>query len=163
MGGSIYTMSEQLHAVAQNGVGVPRPPLFVAPQPASLETGLPAIRKVFIANRGEIACRVIATCRMFQIQTVVVYVREYVLYMPRWVALMFVVWLIDGTGTRPRGTCSRPRRRLTWDRSKTTPVNPFLSMELLIRIATETGAQAVYPGYGYLSENAEFAAHVESS
>ena len=51
--------------------------LFLAPQPLDVQTGRPAIQRLFIANRGEIACRVIATCKKLQIQTVVAYVKEY--------------------------------------------------------------------------------------
>ena len=53
-----------------------RPDLFVAPLPINPQTGLPVIRKVFIANRGEIACRVIATCRKLNVQTALLYVEE---------------------------------------------------------------------------------------
>jgi hypothetical protein len=58
------------------GVAQQRPPLFVAPQPTDPDTGRPIIQKVLIANRGEIACRVIATCKKLQISTVTLYVKE---------------------------------------------------------------------------------------
>ena len=63
-----------------HGVDQGRPPLFVAPQPTDRDTGLPMIQKVLIANRGEIACRVIATCKRLQIRTVALYVKELVAY-----------------------------------------------------------------------------------
>lgn len=57
---------------------VSRSPLFVAPSVTGND-GNPVIRKVLIANRGEIACRIIATCCKLAIATVAVYVEEYVL------------------------------------------------------------------------------------
>lgn len=56
-----------------------RPPLFIAPSVTDND-GNPVIRKVLIANRGEIACRIIATCRKLAIATVAIYVEEYVLH-----------------------------------------------------------------------------------
>lgn len=52
-----------------------RPALFVAPQPTS-QNGTRTIRRVLIANRGEIACRVIASCHKLNISAIAVYVEE---------------------------------------------------------------------------------------
>lgn len=52
-----------------------RPPLFTA-QPLRDENGRPKIRRVLIANRGEIACRVIATCRKLHLKSIALYVDE---------------------------------------------------------------------------------------
>lgn len=49
--------------------------LFVAPLPASND-GTTKIRKLLIANRGEIACRIIQTCKKLGIATVTIYVEE---------------------------------------------------------------------------------------
>lgn len=51
------------------------PDLFVAPIPLD-EDGQPRIRRVVITNRGEIACRVIATCRKLNITSIAIYVEE---------------------------------------------------------------------------------------
>lgn len=52
-------------------------PLWVAPLLAG-KAGRPSIRRVLIANRGEIACRIIATCRKLQIESISIYAEEYV-------------------------------------------------------------------------------------
>lgn len=52
-----------------------RKPLFVA-QPPLGEDGRPVLRKVLIANRGEIACRIIKTCRKLNIGSIAVYADE---------------------------------------------------------------------------------------
>jgi hypothetical protein len=52
-----------------------RPPLFVAQQLLS-DDGLPKVQRVFIANRGEIACRIIDTCRKLNLISVAIYVQE---------------------------------------------------------------------------------------
>ncbi|CAG9936414.1 unnamed protein product [Clonostachys rosea f. rosea IK726] len=115
-----------------------RPPIAVAPIPLDPDTGAPYIRKLFIANRGEIACRVISTCRKLQIRTVVIYVTED--EMSRHVSEADEAILLGSM------------------ESHTT--NPFLNVELLIKTALDSGAQAIHPGYGYLSENADFAERV---
>ncbi len=93
--------------------------------------------KILIANRGEIACRVIKTARRMGIATVAVYSdadRE-----ARHVALADEAVCIGAPPSR----------------------ESYLSMDKIIAACRQTGAQAVHPGYGFLSENETFARRVE--
>ena len=94
---------------------------------------MPAIRKVFIANRGEIASRVIRTCRAMGIRTVAVY--------------------------------ADPDREAPFVRAadEAVAIGPpvasgsFLAIQTMVDVARRAGADAMHPGYGFLSENADFA------
>ncbi len=93
--------------------------------------------KILIANRGEIACRVIATARKMGIKTVAVYSdadKE-----ARHVELADEAVNIGPAASR----------------------ESYLQADKIIAACKQTGAQAVHPGYGFLSENAEFAKRVE--
>ena len=95
-------------------------------------------RKILIANRGEIACRVIRTARRMGIATVAVYSeadRD-----ARHVALADEAVCIGPPPSR----------------------ESYLVMERILAACRQTGAEAVHPGYGFLSENEEFARRVES-
>ncbi|MGO4331726.1 acetyl-CoA carboxylase biotin carboxylase subunit [Cupriavidus sp. 2TAF22] len=89
--------------------------------------------KILIANRGEIACRVAATCRRLGIRTVAVYSDADA--GARHVALCDEAVHIGGAAAR----------------------DSYLRGEHIIEVAKATGAQAVHPGYGFLSENDGFA------
>jgi acetyl-CoA carboxylase biotin carboxylase subunit len=103
------------------------------PQAPAGEGKKPLFRKVLIANRGEIALRVIRACRELGIQTVAVYstADEHSLH----------VKLAD------EAVCIGPPQ------SKLS----YLNMASIMSAADITEADAVHPGYGFLSENAEFA------
>ena len=93
--------------------------------------------KILIANRGEIACRVIKTAKKMGIQTVAVYSdadKD-----ARHVALADEAVHIGPAASR----------------------ESYLVMDKIIAACKQTGAQAVHPGYGFLSENTEFARRVE--
>nr|WP_314544981.1 acetyl/propionyl/methylcrotonyl-CoA carboxylase subunit alpha [uncultured Massilia sp.] len=89
--------------------------------------------KILIANRGEIACRVAATARRLGIRTVAVYSEADA--GARHVAVCDEAILIGPAAAR----------------------DSYLKGERIIEAALATGAQAIHPGYGFLSENAEFA------
>ena len=89
--------------------------------------------KILIANRGEIACRVAATAKRLGVSTVAVYSdadRE-----AKHVAVCDEAVYLGGSA----------------------PKDSYLKGDAIIAIAKETGAQAIHPGYGFLSENADFA------
>ena len=95
-----------------------------------------SITRVLVANRGEIARRVFATCRRLGLGTVAVYT--------------------DPDAAAPHVAEADARVRLP-------KTNDYLNAEALIAAARAARADAVHPGYGFLSENAEFAAAVQEA
>ncbi len=91
------------------------------------------ISKLLIANRGEIAARIIRSAHALGIATVAVY--------------------SDPDAEAPYVTLADEAVRLPG----TAPADTYLRGDLIIAAATATGADAVHPGYGFLSENAAFA------
>jgi len=89
-------------------------------------------KRILIANRGEIACRVIRTARQMGIETVAVY-----------------------------SEADRAARHVALA-DRAVPIGPppsassYLAMDRILRAAQDSGAEAVHPGYGFLSENAAF-------
>lgn len=96
-------------------------------------------KKVLIANRGEIACRVIRTLKKMGIQSVAIYSQ------------------VDAGA------------RHVLDADEAVCIGPapatesYLNAEKILQVALETGAEAIHPGYGFLSENADFAEACEAA
>jgi acetyl-CoA carboxylase biotin carboxylase subunit len=98
-----------------------------------------SIRKVLIANRGEIAVRIVRACREMQISPVAVY-----------------------------SACDRAALHVryadeAYSIGPSPPRESYLRIDRLIDVARNCGADAVHPGYGFLAENDEFAAAVRDA
>ena len=90
-------------------------------------------KRILIANRGEIAVRIIRACQELDIETVAVYSEAD--------ANALHVQLAD----------------LSYPIGPSDASESYLNMDAILRAARETDADAIHPGYGFLSENADFA------
>ncbi|MFF0695406.1 biotin carboxylase N-terminal domain-containing protein [Streptomyces tendae] len=97
------------------------------------------IASVLVANRGEIACRVFRTCAEFGIRTVAVH--------------------SDADENALHARVANAAVRLPG----ATPAETYLRGEAIVKAALAAGADAVHPGYGFLSENADFARAVRDA
>ncbi|MEE9236727.1 MAG: biotin carboxylase N-terminal domain-containing protein [Thermoplasmata archaeon] len=94
-------------------------------------------RKLLIANRGEIALRVLRTCKEMEISTVTVYSR------------------VD------RDSLHRLYADESYEIGGEDPLESYLNAERILRVASRSGAEAIHPGYGFLAENAGFVKRCE--
>ena len=92
------------------------------------------IKKVLIANRGEIALRIIRACKELEIQSVSIF--STIDASGVWVRKADESYLLEGD-----------------------PIQVYLDYKNIVAVAKELGADAIHPGYGFLSESPEFAQH----
>jgi len=97
------------------------------------------ISKVLIANRGEIALRVIKTCKALGIKTVAVYSDE------------------------DRNSLHVKNATESYHIGEAAPAKSYLNQEKILDVILSSGADAVHPGYGFLSENPDFAGLCEKN
>ena len=95
--------------------------------------------KILIANRGEIACRIIKTAKKMGITTVAVY------------------------SDADAGTPHVKQADEAYHIGGAASADSYLKAEIIIEVALQSGAQAIHPGFGFLSENAQFVAAVEAA
>lgn len=98
------------------------------------------IKKVLVANRGEIAIRIFRACTEINVKTVGVYTFE------------------------DRYSLHRYKADESYQIGENNePLKPYLNIDELIRVALESGVDAIHPGYGFLSENANLAQKCEDN
>ena len=91
------------------------------------------LRRILIANRGEIAVRIIRACSELGVESVAVY--------------------SDADARSPHVTAADRSIRI----GPPPPAASYLNIDAILKAAQESGADAIHPGYGFLSENARFA------
>ncbi|HET9852013.1 MAG TPA: biotin carboxylase N-terminal domain-containing protein [Candidatus Limnocylindrales bacterium] len=101
------------------------------------DTSAPPFRRLLIANRGEIAVRIIRACRELGIETVAVY--------------------SDADAHAAHVRLAGAAVRI----GPPPPTESYLRIDAIVAAAVETGSEAVHPGYGFLAERASFATAVE--
>jgi 3-methylcrotonyl-CoA carboxylase alpha subunit len=92
-----------------------------------------------VANRGEVACRVIATCRRLGLSTVAIYSEA------------------DKASRHVR------LADMAYEIGPASAASSYLVIERIIAAAKASGADAIHPGYGFLSENPAFVAAIEKA
>ncbi|WP_298495079.1 pyruvate carboxylase [uncultured Algibacter sp.] len=98
------------------------------------------IKKVLVANRGEIAIRIFRACTEINVKTIGIYTYE------------------------DRYSLHRYKSDESYQIGEDNePLKPYLNIDRIIKVALENGADAIHPGYGFLSENADFAQACENN
>ena len=98
------------------------------------------IKKVLVANRGEIAIRIFRACTEMGLRTVGIYTYE------------------------DRYALHRYKADESYQiGADNDPLKPYLNIDAIIKVAKANGVDAIHPGYGFLSENAQFAQKCEDN
>jgi len=100
------------------------------------EYGMTMFKRILIANRGEIAARIINSAQEMGIETVAIYSD------------------VDEDAVHVHAA------EFSYPLGDSQPSESYLNMDKIIKIALESGSEAIHPGYGFLSENSEFAKKV---
>jgi acetyl/propionyl-CoA carboxylase alpha subunit len=111
----------------------------MSPGPATRRANGPPFRRVLIANRGEIAVRIIRACHEHAMEAVSVY--------------------SDADATAQHVRMADRAVRI----GPPPPTESYLLIEAIVAVAIETGADAIHPGYGFLAERAGFARAIEAA
>ncbi len=118
------------------------------------------ISRLLIANRGEIAARIARTCDRLEIEYVTVSVAADRSLTYHAAAVSTVALPERDAAATSAGTSIGSTRG---ESGSNPPTGGYLDIDALVRAATETGCDAVHPGYGFLSENADFARAVRAA
>ena len=126
---------------------------------ASEQTKLRKIEKVLVANRGEIAIRIFRACTELNIDTVAIYAEQDRQSAHRngskWISGQFYTKLTKNVHF---GTLKRTKADTAFQVGQgKAPVAAYLDIPDIIRIAKQEKVDAIHPGYGFLSERADFA------